>query len=210
MEVDHVFMFVEQDGPELSQLKSLGLVETYRRQHHGQGTANACFCFDNMFIEMLWIVDPIEALSAPIARTGLEPRSRWKTAGTCPFGIAWRDNGKSTIETWDFAPPYLPFGVTIDVASDGDDPRQPMMFSFPGTKAPSTWEPVRKGVLQQEAGFQTISQVTLTLPFDVKPSSALKQIAARCDPPLFIQQGAKYGLGLVLAGREAPIHCQFG
>jgi Glyoxalase-like domain len=80
MEIDHIFMFIEPDGPELNQLKSLGLVETYRREHPGQGTANACFCFDNMFVELLWMVDPTEALSTLIVRTDLEPitmENRW-------------------------------------------------------------------------------------------------------------------------------------
>lgn len=210
MEIDHIFMFIEPNGPELHQLKSFGLVETYRRQHPGQGTANVCFCFENMFVELLWMVDPTEALSPPIARTGLEPRSRWKTAGTCPFGIAWRGGDDEAIETWDFAPPYLLEGITIDVAVDGDDPRQPMMFTFPGSKAPSSWDPARKGALQHGAGFQTVSQLILTLPFEVMPSAALMNISEQCSPSLIVQQGAAYGLRLIFKGEGGSVRCELG
>ncbi|MGF7183229.1 hypothetical protein HDF11_004761 [Tunturiibacter psychrotolerans] len=34
--IDHVFMFVKANGPEVDQMASLGLVETSRRTHRGQ------------------------------------------------------------------------------------------------------------------------------------------------------------------------------
>jgi hypothetical protein len=210
MKIDHIFMFIEPDGPELDQLKALGLVETYRREHPGQGTANACFCFDNMFIELLWMTDPTQALSAPIVRTGLEPRSRWKTAGTCPFGIAWRGDGGEDIETWAFSPPYLPTGVTIDVATDGDDPRQPMMFTFPGSKPPVSWELARRGRLQHGAGFATIDQIALTLPTSLEPSQTLAQIARTCAPDFQLQRGAKYELEFTFSGQGGRASCRLG
>jgi hypothetical protein len=203
-------MFIEPDGPQLDQLKALGLVETYRRQHPGQGTANACFAFDNMFIELLWMVDPFEALSPQIARTGLEQRSRWKTAGTCPFGIAWRGGGSEAIATWDFAPPYLPAGVTIDVASDGDDASQPMMFTFPGSTAPASWNDARKGNLQHKAGLRIVSHATLTLPFGVLACPALQAIARQCSPPLILNTGEDYALEMTLEGDSERVFCSLG
>jgi hypothetical protein len=205
MEIDHIFMFVEPNGPELEQFKALDLIETYRREHPGQGTANACFCFENVFIELLWIVNPAEALTPAIVRTGLEPRSRWRTAGTCPFGIAWRGGAKGLIETWDFAPPYLPHGVTIDVACDGDDPRQPMMFTFPGSQAPRNWVDTKRGQLQTKAGFDVISKVTLTLPESVSPSTALHCLVQSCQPQLEVTTGVEYGLELAFSG---PNRCE--
>lgn len=200
LEIDHIFMFVEPDGPELAQLKALGLVETYRREHPGQGTANACFAFDNLFIEVLWIVDPAEALTPAIVRTGLEPRSRWRSAGTCPLGIAWRGKAKGLIETWDFAPPYLPKGITIDVACDGDDPRQPMMFTFPGSQAPRDWAEAKRGQLQTKAGFNVVSKVILTLPESVVPSPALQCLSQTCRPELELSSGMGFGLKLFFEG----------
>jgi Glyoxalase-like domain len=208
MEIDHIFMFIEPDGPQLGQLKSLGLVETYRRKHPGQGTANVCYAFDNMFIELLWLVDRDEALSPAILRTGLVARSRWKTAGTCPFGIAWRGSDDDAIATWDFAPPYLPEGVTIDVAIDGDDPRQPMMFTFPGSSPPSNWDEARKGGLQRAAGFRIVSHVTLTLPSAIAPSPALQAIALQCSAQLTLKSGENFTLEMTFEGDDKSLTCK--
>ena len=89
-EIDHVFLFVQPDGPEIGALRRLGLTETYRRAHPGQGTANVCFAFDNLFLELLWLTSETEARSPAIARTRLWDRSRWSASGTSPFGIALR------------------------------------------------------------------------------------------------------------------------
>lgn len=52
--IDHIFMLVDPGGPEIAQMTELGLLETYRRVHTGQGTRNICYCFDNMFLELLY------------------------------------------------------------------------------------------------------------------------------------------------------------
>lgn len=88
MEVDHIFVLIDPQGDDCKSLQRLGLAETYRRQHKGQGTQNVCFCFDNLFVELLWIDDVDEVRSDRIARTKLYERSRWRTDGTHPFGIA--------------------------------------------------------------------------------------------------------------------------
>jgi Glyoxalase-like domain len=191
MEIDHIFVFVDQQGPELQRLAAAGLVETYRRQHPGQGTANACFCFDNIFVELLWLTSAAEAASDPIKRTLLLERSRWRDNGACPFGIAWRAADGQTgspFPTWPFRPPYLPPDRAIDVALDSDDPRQPMMFTFPGTQAPSSWPDARKGQLQRAAGLASICRIALTLPPDVQPSGSLNELARRTN--LVVSQGS--------------------
>jgi hypothetical protein len=210
MDIDHVFMFIEPDGPEIAQLKSIGLVETYRRKHSGQGTANVCFAFENMFVELLWIEDRDEALSPAIVRTGLEARSRWKTAVACPFGIAWRGSKELPFDMWDFAPPYLPSGVTISVANDSDDIHQPMMFTFPGSIAPKHWDKARKGGLQGSAELTSVSSIRLVLPAHVQPCAALKWIEADSEPKMEVQSNKGYGLELGFAGPKRHISWRFG
>jgi len=73
-----VFMLIDPQGDEIKRLRSLGIAETYRRQHPGQGTQNVCFCFDNLFVELLWINKVEDALSDKITRTKLFERSRWR------------------------------------------------------------------------------------------------------------------------------------
>lgn len=177
MELDHIFMFVAPDSDAIDRLSALGLVETYRRTHPGQGTTNVCYCFDNLFLELLWVTDSEEASSPLIKRTLLLERSQWVKNGANRFGIAWR--GTSDIEVWNFAPPYLPDGLHIPVAIDSDDLTQPMMFQSPGTLAPKDMPPTRRGVLQQPAGYTDVRKVELILPKGAKASGALMRLVAQ-------------------------------
>ncbi len=61
----HVFVFVKPGAPEATGLYAAGMVESYRRRHPGQGTANVCFCFDNAFLELLWVTSEAEVTSPP-------------------------------------------------------------------------------------------------------------------------------------------------
>lgn len=177
-----MFMLTDPQGDDTVRFESLGIAETYRRQHPGQGTQNACFCFDNMFIELLWINRVEDARSEKIARTKLFERSRWRADGTNPFGIAWRgspDAAEPSISTWKFCPPYLPDAIGIEVAVDSDDPRQPMMFKSPGSMPPADWPIEKKGTLQQAGGWGQVLGIELFLPRSATPSPALRSIAAR-------------------------------
>lgn len=197
--IDHIFMFIEADGNEIDRLEAMGLVETYRRIHLGQGTRNICYCFDNLFLELLWADDPDVLRSDIIKRTGLYERSLWRTTGTCPFGIAWRGTSQHqgmTVPTWDFKPPYLPFGVSIAVAEDGDDPRQPMMFESPGSTAPMQWPPEKRGPLQHHAGLGAVTEIVLEMPSITPPCDALKAISRNCVPRIQLAEAETYGMRL--------------
>ncbi len=159
MELDHVFLISGYEGvPWIDRLTDKGLVETYRRTHHGQGTANVCFAFDNAFIELLWITDPTEARSEPIARTRLFERAN----GGCPIGIAWRGETDSRIALWEYRPPYLTDGLSIPVAKSSDDPGLPMLFQSPGRLGPAHWTAERRGALQQAANFRRLQLILHT------------------------------------------------
>ncbi len=167
VEIDHLFVFVEPAGPQIAALQRLGLVETYRRRHAGQGTANACYAFDNLYLELLWITDEREVRSPAIRRTGLYERSNWASGDASPFGIAWRETPGGTrfdMQTWDFTPPYLPAGLAISVSVDSDDPRQPFLFRSPGHSAPADWPADRRGDLQSRAGLGAVTGITLVMP----------------------------------------------
>lgn len=204
MELDHIFVFCNPDDGYEQWLKSFGFVETYRRQHPGQGTENICFCFENAFIELLWVNDQKETQNPLIARTRLYERSRHRELGACPFGIAWR--GHSGIPTWPYRPPYLPAQMAIDVATDGDDPTQPMMFRSPGDSAPSSWPPERRGKLQRDAGFQSLRIQELAMPSDTSPSPALQALAIDLGFKIS-NSGPSYRMDLKLDRlmEEAPI-----
>jgi hypothetical protein len=164
MQLDHLFCFVADDAAAVAEVHRRGLRETYRRVHPGQGTANVCCAFDDLYLEWLWLHDEGEASSPAIAPSGLLERSRWRTAGTCPFGLAWRGDPPEGLVTWPYRPPYLPDGMDIPIAEVSRDPRQPLLFRSPGATAPLAWPEERRGRLQQEAGLAAIARVEITTP----------------------------------------------
>jgi hypothetical protein len=68
LKIDHLFMFIESDGPEIDALRRQGFTETYRRAHPGQGTAKVCFAFDNLYLELLWLTSEAEARSGSLCK----------------------------------------------------------------------------------------------------------------------------------------------
>jgi hypothetical protein len=206
MELDHLFCFVEPDGAAIAALETQGLAVSYRRDHIGQGTANACFVFDNAFLELLWLTDAADACSPAIARTKLWERSQWQNQNTCPYGLAWRGD-QTDIETWAFMPLYLPEGVAIPVACESDDPRLPMMFTFPGSTAPRDWPAVRRNFAPHPGGWNRLDLVELTLASHAPSSQALTSLSTTMVPALSIESSSHYALKVTL-GRDdgAQLH----
>jgi len=176
MDLDHLFLFISPEGPEPEALTALGLRESFRRAHPGQGTANLCYCFDNAYLELLWLSNEAEARSPVVARTGLAERAGWRKNGACPFGLALRGEALPC-PAWDYRPAYLPEGVSIPVAAFSDDLVQPLVFLSPGRHRPDQWEDGRAGRRQQAAGLKEIAAVELILPQTADPSPELEAFA---------------------------------
>lgn len=177
MQLDHILVFVDPAGPEPAALAALGLRESFRRAHPGQGTANACYCFDNAYLELLWLTDSAEAGGTAAARLQLAARAGWRWSGASPFGIALRGGTADTppFPAWDYRPPYLPEGQSIPVAVFSDDPSQPLVFRSPGDSRPDAWPAARwpggsPGPRQAAAGLAEIVEVTLGLPQGTDPA----------------------------------------
>lgn len=198
MQLDHIFAFVDQSDKSIAELESKGLSVSYRRTHTGQGTANACFVFDNAFLELLYATREAEMRSAVIQRTKLWERSQWQALQTCPYGIAWR-NSDTDIPTWSFMPPYLPPGTAIPVAIDSDDPRLPMMFTFPGSTAPKQWSEEKRRFPAHPAGWNSITQVELTLPDTIsRTSEVLTHVASHMETRFVVTHSVRYSLAVTL------------
>jgi hypothetical protein len=189
--IDHVLVFVAPEAPEIDTLAALGLAESFRRAHPGQGTANACFCFDNAYVELLWLADAAEAASCGLARSNLLARAGGRHSGASPFGIALRHpdaDAPLPFPHWDYAAPFLPAGMSIPVATASDDPRQPLLFRSPGNVRPDRWTDGRAGDRQRAAGLAEITGVTLAFPSGVRPDQAWATLAA--EGPLAIHHEA--------------------
>jgi hypothetical protein len=208
VELDHVFVFTTPGGPEERMLDALGLRCTYRRAHPGQVTANARYAFENAFLELLGITDAAETARDGIRRTRLLERSRWRHDATSPFGIGWRPSearseaaselAAPSIATWAFRPPYLPGPTAIDVAEASDDPRQPMLFAFPGSRAPRDWAAERRGALQSGAGFSTLRTETLRLPADVSPAPDVVALCRMIGAEVQAAHDGRHAIDLLL------------
>ncbi|MCZ4282222.1 VOC family protein [Kiloniella laminariae] len=177
LELDHIFVFVtlqdsETKPKEATLLEQAGLQESYRRAHPGQGTTNICYCFDNCYLELLWLTNEQEARSPLIARTALAERAHWKTNGASPFGLALRRTVQHPfpLATWDYLPPYLPPGMTIPVSLSSQDPLHPFIFQSPGGKRPDQWENSNR------QNFSDLDLIELQLPQDEGFSEDLEKL----------------------------------
>jgi hypothetical protein len=180
VKIDHLFVFVEPPATEAAELEQAGLRESFRRRHPGQGTTNACFCFDNAYLELLWVVDLAEMAAPAVARTGLAGRADWRRTGGSPFGIALRtaaDDEAVPFETWDYRAPFLPEGLSIPVARSSDDPCQPFLFRSPGSLRPDAWTDGRAGLRQRPAGLAEITGVHLEFPIGASPADDYRWLA---------------------------------
>lgn len=176
LRLHHVFCFTAPEPPPVP-----GLVESFRRTHPGQGTANRCHVFGDAYLELLWETDRAEITAPALVRTGLAERAHWRDTGACPFGLCVapaRPGGEAPFPTWDYAPPFLPRGMSIPVATLGDDIRQPFVFLPPLAGQPAeAWQP----------GLGRIAGLTLEHPAPVEPAPVLR--ALPLDPPLTILAG---------------------
>ena len=146
-----------------------------------------------------------EARSSAVARMQLAERAEWRTAQTSPFGIAWRGEPRAdaTTPTWQCRPPYLPAGLAIDVATESDDLAQPLLFTFPGSRAPDEWPASRRGDLQAARGFTTLELSTVWLPPHVHPSATLRQLAAACHASIDVGASSAHALDVTLRRQGA-------
>lgn len=133
MEIDHIFLFVRDEKQAREMMDAAGLRVNYSRAHPGQGTTNVCACFEDIFLELLWLDgSPISAESESIT---LGARGRGEGA---PIGIAWRgDLDDAAGPTVSYAAPFLPPGLSIPVAEQSLDPNLPFLFRTPGGVRPA-------------------------------------------------------------------------
>ena len=137
LELDHAFIGCAQGAPEAAALLRLGLVEGPGNTHPGQGTANRRFFFENFMLELLWVSDPAEAQNDRTRRTRLFDRCGRGDGAVSPFGIIFRPAGgqpsPAPFPTWDYAPLYLPPGLSMHVA-EGTTLEEPELFYLPFLK----------------------------------------------------------------------------
>ncbi|UCC85041.1 MAG: VOC family protein [Gemmatimonadota bacterium] len=165
-ELDHVFVATAPGGSEIAALVSRGFAEGRTNTHPGQGTASRGIFFENAYLEFIWLVDPAEAASGAIRRTGLRERTDPGHPAS-PFGVGMRSPGAAVdlppgadlpFGTWDYAPPYLQSGVVIPVGLNSERLDEPFLFFLPWSRGPA-WD-----IPEHPNGTRAITGVSLVIP----------------------------------------------
>ena len=197
--VDHLFVFCRLQAPELALLERHGLRAGVRRQHLGQGTANACIGFADGYLELLWLEDEAAARDPHVKPLGLQERARWRETGASPFGVCVRPEQPGATPPfvpWDYRPAWLPAELSIAMACNSGVLGEPLLFQvdrpfqpIPGTHAASALR---------------LQRAVLTIP-DLAPMSLLRDVRVA---GLEFRDGEAHQLELELtprSGREIDL-----
>jgi hypothetical protein len=134
MDIDHIFIFTDNNGKIAEELVSFGFIEGSSRVHAGQGTSNRKFYFDNFFLEILWVHNDAEIKSELIKPIGLWQRAEYKRNNFSPYGlcIVNTDNTNKLFEyAFNYQPEYFPKGMTIEILKNESQPQLPWTFRLP-------------------------------------------------------------------------------
>lgn len=168
IELDHVFICSQINAPEIQTILDLGLIEGRSNVHPGQGTANRCIFWQNLMLELLFVVNEKEVSSQIITPTRLKERCNYRQTGYSPFGIAFRcdETDKSLpFLTWAYKPPYLPKHLQIDIAQN-THPYEPLIFIVPFKK------PTKSKLINHPVGTK-VTSVEITIPSSEPFSEAI-------------------------------------
>jgi Glyoxalase-like domain len=134
MNIDHIFIFTNDNGKISDELVEFGLSEGSNRVHAGQGTTNRKFYFKNFFLEILWVHNETEIKSELTKPTGLWQRADFKSNGFSPFGLCIvnsDETGQLFENAFKYQPNYFPQGLTIDILKNEFEPSLPWTFRLP-------------------------------------------------------------------------------
>lgn len=173
-EIDHVFIAVGSGAPEVDVLRAAGFEEGPGNVHHGQGTACRRVFFDNIYLELIWLVDREEASAPAIERTNLAARAG-REEGVSRLGVALRPlrpRGSARealpVRTWSYRPPYLPAGTAFPVACNSTVAAEPLLFFLPWERR---WSAPR---LPHPNGARTVTAVSITVRRGRPPTRELR------------------------------------
>lgn len=134
MNIDHIFIFTDDNGKVADELADFGLIEGSNRIHVGQGTTNRKFYFDNFFLEILWVHNANEIISDKTKPMGLWERAAYNTNRFSPFGLCLvnSDDTETVFKNaFKYQPDYFPQGMEIDIIKNEDQTDLPWTFRLP-------------------------------------------------------------------------------
>ena len=158
-----IYLCVEGEAEAAELLKDFGLTEGSANDHPGQGTANRRFFFKNIFIELLYLTDTAQALSALTKPTQLGERFTSAGENVSPFGVCFRPVGTADdapFPGWVYRPQYLPPELSVWV---GDAPlSEPMWFYLSFGSRPDSAMPERRQPTTHRRGFNEVTSIEIS------------------------------------------------
>ena len=158
IELDHLFVLVESEGKVADLLITLGMKESFSRDHPGQGTSNRRFELSNGMFEFLWVRDSDEADNGPGRNLNLVNRSRRSDAS--PFGIILNSKDKSErglpFKGWTYQPDYFKPPMAFHVGDNSGNVLEPLCIYMPFMSPPDRTAEV--------GAFKSLSNIKITTP----------------------------------------------
>ena len=134
MDIDHIFIFTDDNGKIADELVEFGLTEGSSRVHQGQGTTNRTFSFENFFFEILWVYNENEINSELTKPTGLWQRAEFNINNFSPFGLCIANTAETDQlfeNAFKYQPEYFPQGMAIDILQNETQSTLPWTFRLP-------------------------------------------------------------------------------
>ena len=165
LEPDHIYIWVSRDAPEAAVLRDLGINQYPDTMAPGEGVNWIAFAFENIFIELLWVVDEELFREKWVSWDSLHySRANWRSTGASPFGLAFHRVGPDTLplpfETVDW---WDPSGGWVEHS----DRLMPFLFvTGPRYAMPDPWwmTPEVRALAANPAGIGRLTDVTLGTP----------------------------------------------
>jgi len=133
LELDHVFILVKPEAIVAGLLLSIGMKESFSRDHKGQGTSNRRFEFSNGMLELLWVRDAEEAMNGP--GRDLHFLKRTENPLFSPFGIILRKKRnaykKLPFDGWRYQPDYFMPPMSFHVGINSKNFIEPLCIYAP-------------------------------------------------------------------------------
>ena len=119
MEIDHIYICVNDSETPVEELLKLGLTEGSPNNHPGQGTSNRRFFFYNSMLEFLYASNIDELINENTKPLKLYEQCVHKLPSTSPFGLIFRPENetdkKCPFPSWNYHPEYLPPNLSMQV-----------------------------------------------------------------------------------------------
>jgi len=191
LRLHHFFILTDKPKETGDLLVSMGLKESFSRDHKGQGTSNRRFEFSNGMLELLYVRDRNEAENGPAGNLRFVDRVASATAS--PFGLIFNQTKGAGLglpfSGWTYQPDYLAPPNAFHIGDNSEILDEPLCFYAPFFGAPDEDK--------ENRGVNTIQNVKISVPRQVLSNTlhSLKTVDG-----LQIETGDEHLLRLTLDG----------